>query len=507
MNRRSDWNLTLFALGALALIVLLGKADESTLPASDAATHAALAMSATAQGILPHFPIGADAFGGQWGKGYNDYPFAFFYLNGWIMRLFGPCAWSAKLLPSLFSTGTVLLTAILGMRWESRMAGVLAGLILLFTRDFILDSVNCHLDNVLAFFILLSLLLWEKKRYLWAGVIAGVGTWFKSPVAFLIFPVLVFSSIVRQDLRQTAPRIARCVLLAVLVSFLVWIPPALLGGWELMRDYWVRQVWGTAIQGRGEQSLDLLAFFRILRGRYLPWTLPLIWGVYFTFRRRKWRSSAELTPYLGAAIVIAMISFVRYKHDHYFTPAYPFLSIIAARPGAVLLARFETALSTTLLTTALAIAVLLLCSPVSLSPESFPALKRFMAIIQSSGDCSERVLFVEGGEPYGSAKDYRNLIGFYTGRHLDDTECPAASDAASKAETAWVLISKENAEKCLSPAVRSAFPASYSYGSQLLLSRRSRAGETLDLSPLGRELKAATDCRPAPLPSDRYQGF
>src|SRR4051812_26261392 len=155
-----DRLLAVIAVLCFSAVIFLAKASDSTLPATDASTHADLAMSATAHGWIPKLPLGQEGDGGNWGLGFNDHPFTFFYLSGWVMRFFGPDAWSAKLMPCLFSVGCVILVLLLGRLWRSTMFGLIAALILTLSRHFIIDGLNTHLDNVMGFFILASVLLW-----------------------------------------------------------------------------------------------------------------------------------------------------------------------------------------------------------------------------------------------------------------------------------------------------------------------------------------------------------
>src|SRR5262249_45350803 len=158
--------------------------------------------------------------------------------------------------PCLLSVGTVLLTAWLGAMLMSLPAGLAAGAILAFSKGFVVDAVNGHLDNVMGFFILASFALWLRGRRRAASVCAGGGMWFKTPVALLLFPALAAQELARGGprallSRPALPRLAGGAALALCAGMLVWVATGLIGGWELARDYWVRQLWGTAVGGRG----------------------------------------------------------------------------------------------------------------------------------------------------------------------------------------------------------------------------------------------------------------
>lgn len=506
-----DRVMIVVAVLCFAAVVFLAKATQSTLPATDAATHADLALNATSSGLIPRLPLGAAANGGHWGAaGFNDHPFPYFYLSGWVMRYFGPDAWSAKLLPCLFSIGCVGLTLVLGSVLRSLALGAVAALILTLSREFIIDGLNAHLDNVMIFFILASFIAWLKGRGYLAGILAGMGIWFKTPVALLLYPAMGLYHLVRLELRSRIVPLLESFILAIFVGSLVWIVSGYLGGWGLVRDYWVRQLWGTAVGGRGgSQAFNPLAFISVLRSHYMPWTILLAVGVAWNAVSLRFRRAEFLLPFTAAIVVIGAISLIRFKYDHYFVPAYPFLALIGAQPLCLWVEKHASGFYRSFTLVALLAATIILCSPINPSPESFPALRRFMAIIQSFGDCRDQVLFVNGYQPYAEFDDYQHLIHFYTGREAVETDCQGLPAAATDPQVKWIIVSGRNYPACLSSEVDKRFPFRAIDGNQVLLGQygMTQGNDSVDLTPLSRELKAAVDCRPAPLPHDRYHAY
>lgn len=497
----------LIALFCLAVIVFFAKSYETTLPATDASTHAALALGVTGKGLLPVLPM--DQWQSEFPGKFNDHPFFFFYLSGLIQRFFGPDAWSAKLLPGLLSVGCVMLTAWLGGILRSWMTGILAGFVLLFSREFIIDGLNAHLDNGMLFFILASFIAWQKRLPIFAGVLAGIGMWMKSPIALLLFPTMFLVTAMRRRFRLYAIPLLKALCVAVLVGSGVWVLTGWLGGWELVRDYWVRQLWGTMMGGRGgAQEFSPFLFLQVLRTHYMPWSILLAWALFWAFWYRRFRENGFMVPFFGAAIVICAVSLMRFKFDHYFVPAYPFLALVAVQPLALLIRKWEKSIYRTFSVLVLLLATLLLSTPLNPAPESFPALKRFLAVIQNYGTCEDRVLFVEGGQPYGIGADYRHLIKFYTGREMLESSCAEANRMAMYHNINWILISGENFKACLDVFVMERFPSVMRYGKQYLLSKvisgDLRDMKEQDLSPFAGELKAAKDCQAIPFPKDRY---
>lgn len=504
----SDFVFASISLICFALILFLAKASDSTLPATDAATHADLAMNATSHGIIPHLPMSAEVDGGHWGAGFNDHPFAFFYLSGWVMRIFGPDAWSAKLTPCLFSVGCVYLLFLLGRELRSTMLGMIAALILVLSRHFVIDGLNAHLDNVMIFFILASFLFWEKQRYYAAAIVAGLGVWFKTPVALLIYPTMLVVHLARFEILSRFKSFFISLAIALAVASGIWILTGWIGGWSLVSDYWVRQLWGTAVGGRGGvQAFEPLAFFHVLRSQYMPWTLFWLGGLAWNLILFRWGKKEFLIPFTATAIVVGVISLIRFKYDHYFVPAYPFMALVAAQPLAFWLERVESSFYRGLMAFTLMGATFILVTRTEPSPESFPALRKFMSVIQSHGDCRDKVLMVEGGWPYGTYLDYGNLLHFYTGRPTAQADCQTVNLLAQNREVKWILIAGKNYTDCLDQGVRGSFSKTFLDGNQALLVRSGvidSDGSKIDLTDFNRDLKAVTDCKPAPLPRDRY---
>jgi len=497
------------AVAMVAFAAFFGKSYESTIPATDTGTYADLSLNATQNGFIPHFPIGAEKLGGHWGeKGFNDAPFLVMSLSGKVMRYFGPSTWSARFVSCLFSVLCVALLMLYGARVRTPLVGILAALILLFSRDFLGDGLNSHLDNPMTFFIIASFIAWSSSFSWTAGIMAGIGVWFKNPVALLIVPAAVMSTLLEGKLREEFPRLLKLILAAVFTGSLIWIVTGIYGGWELVQDYWVRQVWGTAIGGRGmSDARDLFLIVKILKSRWMPWTILFLAGVLLAIAQGRIRARSFLLPLMGSLTLIGVVSLMRFKYSHYFVPAYPFMALIAAEPLGMVVRYFEEKFYQGLLVVSLLLITFLLCAPIPLSPESFPAIKKFTALIQSYGDCKDTVLFVEGGQPYGNYGDYKPEIEFYTGRQTILAECGKLSDKIEQTHAAWIMLTRDSLENCVRPEVREKFSRSFQLGNQFLLSRVVPASEVIDLTPLERELRAQVDCKAAPLPNDRYHSY
>ena len=488
------------AVLALAVTVFMGKADQQSLQAMDSSLHARLALDVTSQGVVPVLPME---------PGFNDHPFTLFYISGWWMRLFGADAWSARFWASLFGVGSVGALIWLGSLLYSGVVGVAAGFILALSLPFISYAARFQLDPAMIFFIVLSFVFWRQRRFALCGISAGVGVWMKSPVSFLVFPSALLALWMTGELNAKEFRgIVRAAILAIFVGSLIWVKTGITGGWPLVTDYWHRQVFGTAVGGRGyQQTFDPFLFTQDLKRKYWPWLPLLLVSLFFIVKQRRWKKLEVALPLSAVLVVLIVISSMRFKFDHYYLPMYPFLALICTDAVRGWLEQKKEGFYTFLLGASVVIPTALLAFPIELSPEMFPALKRFEAVIQSYGDCHDKVLYVDGEQPYGSSGDYGVEVKFYTNREFLSTDCAGANALIASEKPRWILIFGKNRSACLSAENQTRFATHLQFGNQFLLSDLLPRDKVGDLTPLARELRAPLDCGAAPLPKNRYYRY
>lgn len=516
---RWERGLATLALLGLALTVFLSKSEMSTLPSVDTATLGAVALSTAQEGLTPKLPMAADSGFEYWGKPYfNDYPFPFQWMSGKLMRALGPTSWSGRLLTAVFSVACLAMTLALGASMHSFVTGLLAAIMLLLNQQFIRDGLNSHMDNAMSVFILGSVWAWSRQKTGLAGVLSGLGVWIKSPIALLLVPVAWLDYLIswvraRKRPSSIAP-VIRLSLIALVTASGVWILTGIIGGFELVSDYWIRQVWGTAVSGRGGQvERDVWLFFKILRYKLLPWSPLILVSLAWHLWTRNFQNRNIRLLTFSALIVVVVVSFVRFKYDHYFVPAYPFLMILAAWPVGQWITqnigREIKLLRGFVVVSGIAI-VGVGTTPLRLMPESFPALQNFMTVMQSHGACDDSVGVLPSGLPYGNFIDYRDEIYFYTGRRARLLTCTdtALTRDALQAHT-WVVGLEPEINRCIP---KSEFPYAVRFGQMLLLSRHrlnerdSQGRLVTDYSPLVRAHHAVVECVPREWPKDSYHG-
>jgi len=506
MRISTRFTVACISLVSLAYVAFLGKSYETSLRGIDSNIHAKVSMDITSQGWKPVLPIPDPNSKSQAGGVYfNDHPFFYFWVNGWVMRALGPSAWSARVLTATFSTGCVVLVLLLGASLHSSLYGFIAALFFLLTKDIILTGATVSLDPPMMFFILLSFLLWSKQNWLGVGIATGIGLWFKTPVVLLIFPTASLIALQRGEFKTDFPKIWRAFLLALGLGSLIWIALGLVAGWPLVGDYWVRQLWGTAFNGRNlGQKIDWTMFFRMVRIGFLPGLPFLLFAAIPITRQRLWKTRPVQVSLTALAVLILLITPMRFKMDYYFNPVFPFLCFLAAFSVLEILKRVEEDFYSIFTGSSSVLMAFLLSTPTSLGPEAFVALKKFIPFIQSYGSCEEPILLIPGGEPIGSAHDYRLVLNFYTGRTVDIEGCESVGTVIRKNEPQWIILSEDNYKRCLTPDEKKKFPTQIKVGHQLLLTDEIPKPSETDLTVLDRELKPVVNCRPQPYTQDIY---
>jgi hypothetical protein len=510
--------MTLVSVLALASVAFLGQASHVSLRGIDSNIHARVAMNVTSAGIRPVLPmpnsnaaldhqVGFKASSSEY---FNDHPFPLFWVNGLIMRLLGPDGFSARLLTAAFSVGSVFLIYLIGALLYSEVFGVLAALFLIFTRDFILTSGTFSLDTALVFFILLTFYLWMRKKWLALGLFAGIGLWAKTPMVLLVFPTAFVVGLIsgnQKVFRKEVVLLLSASVLALFVGSWVWIYLGVSGGWPVVEDYWVRQLWGTAVGGRGAAAeRSPVFFFYTVRTGFLPGLPFLFFAFYRVYRTRAWRKSYFLIPLVATFWVGTVVTLMSFKLGHYYTPIFPFLALIAAYSVVPWVEKHVKGFYRTVQLVSTALFCFLLVTPTELAPEAFVALTKFEAFIQAHGNCQDTVYLVPGEEPVGSTLDYALHLEFYTGRRVKVVECPELEKTLASPAVNWVILGEQNFKKCLSVQAQNAVASRIRMGTQLLLSRLP-SGSEFDLTPLVVERQAVTDCKAPPYPQDRWHRY
>jgi hypothetical protein len=414
------------------------------------------------------------------------------------MRALGPDAFSAKLYSVFFAIGSVLLLVWIGALLRSQIYGIAAGLVFLFTREFVMNSAGFHLDSGMLFFILLSFALWIRGNPIAAGVAVGLGTWMKSPAAFLLFPVTaVFLLSARITLEERKLRIQSfffSFLAAVSVTALFWVIVGSLAGPEMVWDYWKRQVWGTAVSGRGGQALHLMYFPELLFASYWPWLPFAIWGAIRSLREDSFRELRISLPLLGVLAGTVFFTSMKFKYSYYFLPVYPFLALLAVEGLRPWIEAHSNLFGKIVVSLGLLVPAVLLATPIPQGKEPYPSMRLFAPEIEArSASCEDEILLISGGEETGSSLDLIYHSVFYTGLRTHRMECAEAEAFLSEesgSRVRFVIGEASSFERCLSEGSRKRFGEEIRYQNRALRTQEPRRVEP----DLKHALSASTRC-------------
>jgi 4-amino-4-deoxy-L-arabinose transferase-like glycosyltransferase len=297
-------------------------------------------MAASGQWLFPQV-------GGDW---YQDKPPLYFWLLAAIFAT-GAGLRQAFLLPSLVAAlATLALTYDLGRRLWSRAEGLAAGLLLLFTLQFLIQARSAQIDMTLLLLttaglhgIARHLLAGPNWRaYTWGGFAAGLGVITKGTGFLPLLLPLVPLALARAGFRRPwqAPGGWRWALApgAALVAISCWLLPMLI-----------------AVARSGDPSLaayrDEILFLQTIEryadsvGHHQPWyyfvvmVIPVLWlpgtallpwlipGWIDAWRRRDPRSWTLLG---WVALVVMFFSLSAGKRGIYVLPALPAFALAAA---------------------------------------------------------------------------------------------------------------------------------------------------------------------------------
>lgn len=295
-------------------------------------------MVATGDWLLPR--VGGDV--------YADKPPLYFWLMAIGIELTGSLR-VAFLLPSLFSgLACVLLVYDLGRRLWNRETGLIAGLALLFTVQFVWQARQAQIDATLCFWTTLSLygllrhlLLGPHWRWYCIGwAAAGFGVITKG-VGFLPLLVLIPYAALRSGAwapRFTAGATANWLLgpLAFIAATAVWLVPMLIAAASDLTiaayrdEILFRQTIDRYAAAWHHREPFWYFIVEVIPGLWLPLTALLPWIVPQWWRAWRQRDLRIMLLVAWMALVILFFSVSSGKRGVYVLPAVPAFALACA---------------------------------------------------------------------------------------------------------------------------------------------------------------------------------
>lgn len=268
-------------------------------------------------------------------------PLLFWMIHvGW--GLFGVNEWWPRIVPSLFSLGSLLLTNWLARRiWPNEpLIARLAPTLLLGCLFWAAFTPALMFDMVLAFWVLLGVSgIWLAARgdhCAWWMLIAGIGFGMltKGPVALLhILPVAALAPLWSEQSRQHKTRWYGMLLLSIVAGaaiILAWAIPAGIYGGEAYRE---AIFWGQTAGRLSQSFAHAHTWWWYLPGLPLslfPWFIW--WPAWHGLKEGMQGNERDQSRFLLSWTIPVFIAFsaISGKQLHYLLPVYPALAMLVA---------------------------------------------------------------------------------------------------------------------------------------------------------------------------------
>ncbi|HEY5530488.1 MAG TPA: glycosyltransferase family 39 protein [Candidatus Anoxymicrobiaceae bacterium] len=128
-----------------------------------------------------------------WAPYLNVHPPLYSLMSLSLLRLFGGGAKSYEVVSIIFSTGTLIVTYFLAKTLFNKRVAALAALFLAVLPAAIVLDTWVKQDPTAGFFAVLAVLLFFKKRYVWAGLAMGLGMLTKETAIFALAALFFFA--------------------------------------------------------------------------------------------------------------------------------------------------------------------------------------------------------------------------------------------------------------------------------------------------------------------------
>lgn len=277
---------------------------------------------------------------------YFEKPALTYWLTATSFSLFGVSDASARLVPAVFGTLTVLLVYLLGRLLFDERAGFASALILAASLMFWMLSRVVLVDMVMCFGVVLSIYgIWAARLRAAHAVWAF---WLGLAVAFmtkgLLGPglagmLLVFYLLLSREwfllpylLRLRGP----ILFLLICAPWVIWVS---LVNPEFFSFFFIDEHLGRLLTTRHHRYEPFYYFFLVVPAGFYPWIAYLPWALKHNWPGRAWLAEPHRSWLLAALWFVSFFVFFtlsRSKMLHYALPMLPALALIIGRPLSTL---------------------------------------------------------------------------------------------------------------------------------------------------------------------------
>ena len=276
------------------------------------------------------------------GENFYDKPVLFNWLAAISFLVFGFTEFAARLPAAVLGTGCVLATYFIGKRMHSAPVGLIGGLILATSVEFIvLSRVVVH-DIALAFFITLALYFFflgytepSRRKSVWFlfYVSLGFAVLAKGPIGLLLPGLILFIFILikhRWDILKNM-QIGWGILIFLSIAG-PWYGLIILQNRDYAGYFFIQQNLAYFFSGESRHPEPFYYYIPILVGGFFPWFLFLPTAIYRTLKKGVSNvndGTLLLLIWFGATFIF--FSIASSKLSTYILPLFPAVSLLVAK--------------------------------------------------------------------------------------------------------------------------------------------------------------------------------
>lgn len=275
---------------------------------------------------------------------FAEHPPLVMWAQAVIFWLFGASDTTARFFGALCTIGSVLMVYLLGREISGKRYGLLAGIVLLLTYNFMQIGNSTLLDVPMTFFVLV--VLWGLVRlskdyrcdiriYIITGFALGATFLTKGVVSGPIWLVFGLTVLFGHRTWLKRPRFWLIPIIAVIMIGIYLLMDYMFADGHFTHHYFAVQVWRRfSNTGGGDTSRNWLFFsYRFLQ-LYLPFVILLPFGLFLAIKKR--------LILLYPAILTFAFYYIFYSsaaklYNHYFPPFYALSALLVALPLLVLI--------------------------------------------------------------------------------------------------------------------------------------------------------------------------
>mgnify|MGYP005833914803 CR=1 FL=1 len=327
--------LNIFLLLAMGAVILFINAGGWDLWNPDEPRYAQVAreMMQTGNYLVPH--INSEI--------YPDKPPLFFWLIALASKPFGDVtAASARIPSAIAALCVVLLTYLWGLKLYNPTVGVLSGLILLSTTQFVWMALRANIDMTLTLWITLALFLFyvgytrktgNRVWYLCSYGVMGLAVLTKGPVGFAIplITMVLFIGSQRQFRQIKEISLGKGALIIAGVTAIWLLPACLLGGGDYAREIIFKQTVGRTIDSFSHKQ-PFYYYLINFPADFNPWIFFVPSAVMYGWHKMRRGETMNLRfPLLWFSGTFVFFSLISGKRSLYLMPLYPAAALLMGR--------------------------------------------------------------------------------------------------------------------------------------------------------------------------------